>query len=202
MESGIMSIIRLKRNGASWILRDGVVNNSRESIAKLGWPDRTRIRIAYIESPLLLLFEATQDENDGVLLRYSSPGNRDGSSAAIKSTPLAKIIRLHTPLPLKGLYPIYPTNGLADLALMVEEPAWVPFAFDRTGAQELPKKTGVYELLDGKETIRIGQGTLTERTREHMGNTPLANEVRSARYFLTKDREEAEAFEHLLLCRF
>src|SRR5579862_4523902 len=98
-----MPIIRLTHNGADgncWILRDGIVNCPKEVIARLGWLNKTRIRPAYIASPLALFFDVAQIHENAVQLRYSSPASASGSSAAIKSKPLAKIIRLHTALPM------------------------------------------------------------------------------------------------------
>jgi len=198
-----MPIVRInEKDGKCWIVPKGIINCPKEVIARIGWPNRARIRPSYILSPLVLLFEMGQGEEEGVQLRYTSPASTKGSGATIKSTPLAKIIGLKTTLPIKGLDPIFPTNGLADLALMIEEPKWINFQLDKTNAQDLPKKTGVYEFRDSKATLRIGEGNISDRIREHLGNTALAGEVRAARYFLVNDKEESEALEHIMLCQF
>jgi hypothetical protein len=199
-----MPRITLPRIGGSdqpWITPDGIISFPQPVIARLGWQIGQRIRVDYIRKPLCLFFTLDETGRLGFTLHYLNRTSTGGSGGKICCARLAKtVLRPRLALPIYGLSPIYPDHTVADLVLMLEEPDWSPFDFTMAGCEALPADAlGVYEILSHNDKLRIGEGIVQARIREHLKNDHLARAAKTARYVVAADKEESLLIEHVLL---
>jgi hypothetical protein len=160
-----------------------------------------RIRVDYIRKPLWLLFSLDEAGRLGFALHYLNRNGTGGSGGKMRCVRLAKtVLRPHVALPLYGLPPVFPNHMVADLVLMLEEPDWIPFEFTMAGCQALPADVlGVYEISSHNDILRIGEGVVQSRIREHLKNDHLVRAARTARYMVAADKEESILIERVLL---
>jgi hypothetical protein len=200
-----MPRITMPRSGGSdqcWITADGIISFPKPVIARLGWQMGQRIRVDYIRKPLWLLFSIDEVGRLGFALHALNRNGTSGSGGKMRCARLAKtVLRPSVALPVYGLSPVFPDHTVADLVLMLEEPDWIPFEFTMAGCQALPPDVlGVYQISSHNDILRIGEGNVPARIREHLKNDHLVRAAKSARYMVAADKEESVLIEHVLLC--
>lgn len=182
----------------------GTISFPEVVIQRLGWQYGDEIGVAYLQTPLVLLFYRTDDLTDGFKLSYLNRGQRQKSGGKLSCQRLTnQVLRSRVALPLDHLAPIYLQGSPYELALMLLPPAWERVPFSRAGHDELPADTlGTYRIVNGsKGTLRIGEGVIAARMREHLNHTAL---VRSGKHleWLALPKADAVILERVLLSRY
>ncbi len=179
----------------------GTIKCPQKVMARTGWTSGERVGVEYIERPLVLLFQRVCPDCDGFVLSPANRGKSGTSGGKLSCSRLAnQVLRQRVALPLEGLPPLHLPNTPFQLALLLEPIAWEQVAFSHAGCDTLPPRSmGVYRVLSGSgRVLRIGEGQLLSRLREHLLNSALS---RSARVFqwtgLPKD--DAVLLERVLL---
>ena len=204
-----MTRITMPRHGGErnvWIdLATGVINFPRAVMERLGWQIGQHIEVSYLLKPMVLLFRVDETGEIGYALHYLNRTGTGGSGGKIRCAKLARLVlrpRFSQPV-LYGLEPIYPTAIDADLALFLERPDWIPIDFDMASCQAVSEDTlGVYEVLGPNAELRIGEGNVRLRLKEHLKVEALVRAAKGVRYFQALDKEDSVVLEHLLLSEF
>ena len=89
---------------------------------------------------------------------------------------------------------------------MLTEPQWKVVDFTMAGCSLIgdpPALIGTYELL-GSDAIplRVGEGIVQNRIREHLKDDRMVRAVKRVRYFPLSEKRDAEVMEQVLLARF
>ena len=195
---------------------DGMFSIPRRVMERLGWVPPMRVAVDYLvdnkikDAPLVLFLSVDSSrEGQGYALSTlnRSVTTKTGSGGKCSCALLMRtVIAPRVDLPRFDVEPIYPANNLADLVLMLTEPAWKVIDFTMAGCLLLgdtPALIGTYELLgsDGMP-LRIGEGIVQNRIREHLKDDRLVRAVKRVRYFPLSEKRDAELMEQVLLARF
>ena len=188
------------------VSEDGVIGLPRVIIEQLAWPVPSKVAVDYLLDPLLLLLRrADPSQQAGYTLDYQTRPATHRTGTKITCRVLAKtILRPRIVLPIRGLAPIFLPTGPYALALILESLPWVTLDFSQTGIKAIadPLK-GVYQLLDPSGNIvRIGEGSLAARLREHLKDARLTSGAHSLQYFPLADKEETQLWERVLLAQY
>lgn len=196
-------IVPGKNQFACSISDDGTINLPHGVLATLGWKHRDRIAWHWLESPLLLLFQASQSRENSFQLNYLNKKGTSVTGGKLGSLPFTRdVLRKRVVLPKSGIIPIYPDKRFP-LALLLEEPAWIDGDYTKQGILSVThKKLGAYQLLDADMVIvKIGEGKVIERLDEHL-RTNRYPKVVTFQYVELETKEESTLLEDILLTRF
>ena len=85
------------------------------------------------------------------------------------------------------------------LVLVLENIPWAEEEFSQTGISHISsKRLGIYELLASDGAIlRIGEGQIASRLKQHLHDLELLSKVRKVRYMELHDKEETEFLERI-----
>ena len=199
------------------IAPDGIVTFPRLIMDRLGWKAPMRIAVDHLEdkkikdAPLVLFLNADNSaEGEGYslsTLNRSSSGKPGSGGKTSFASLTHHTIAPRVSLPRKDIEPIYPANSLADLVLMLTEPVWQVVEFTMAGCSQIGDRTespiGTYELLGGDgTTLRVGEGLVQTRIREHLRDDRLVRAVKKVRYFPLTEKQDAETMEQVLLAQY
>lgn len=196
---------------------DGMFTFPRLVMDRLRWIPPLRVSIRYlvdeeISDIPLVLFLSADNSHAGYGYALSSlnktSSNKSTSGAKTSCALLTRtVIAPRVELPRTDIEPIFMPRSIADLVIMLTEPIWQVVDFNMAGCNSIGAdatvSTGVYELLgtDGV-TLRVGEGNIQSRIREHLRDDKLVKSVRRVRYFSVTAKKDAETIEQVLLARF
>lgn len=184
---------------------DGTIVFPAEVVRHLGWQVGKRIAVSYLEATLILFFSSSTDQ-PGFILHSIGRDTESGNSASkVRVSKLAnQVIRPRIKLPVRGLEPIYlPTTTSFEMALNLEPWSWFETTFDASGAESIPaRQVGLYEIMsaDGR-ILRIGEGFVQVRCREHLKNGDLIRSGRGLRY-LPLEKTDSVLLEQVALAEY
>ena len=214
-----MPRINAPRSGMSdriTITSDGMFSIPRRVMDRLGWVPPIRIAVDYLvdnkikDAPLVLFLSVdSSHEGQGYALSTlnRNVATKTGSGGKFSCALLTRtVIAPRVDLPRFDVEPVYPANNLADLVLMLTEPAWHVVDFTMAGCLLIggtPTLIATYELLGGDGVpLRVGEGVVQNRIREHLKDDRLVRAVKRVRYFPLSEKRDAEVMEQVLLARF
>lgn len=180
---------------------DGTLTLPQSVLDQLGWHTGSRIAIRYLIQPLTLLLWSAPEDRAAFTLGYRTRTRAGVSGGKLVCRRFAtQVARKHAHLPLYDLAPAYLNSTPYELAFLMAQPQWSTTAFSLSGLTEIPAEaTGVYRLLDaGDRVLRIGEGHLAGRLREHLRHDELMRQARSAQW-LALDKADAVILERVLL---
>ena len=183
------------------IAKDGTVSFPQRILDAIGWRAGDEIATSYIPIPLTLLLRVTNDGRPGFKLSYlARTGNKKTGGKLNLSAFVNNIMRHQVILPRTGIKPAYLASGAYQLALVLEEIHWQDAEFNVSGIQLVPEDMmGVYEILGTDQVVlRIGEGFLQSRLREHLKDDRLRQVGRRVRY-LAVNKDDAVILEKVLL---
>jgi hypothetical protein len=188
------------------ISKRGTINIPHNILDQLDWNYGDRIAVGYIASPLTLLLRKADKHQPGFTLsyQYRKPGVKAGGKITC-STFANQILRPKVVLPLRGIkVVILNTVRPPQLALQLETPTWVEEEFSQTGLSRIGNGIkGVYQLVSSSgDVLRIGEGQIATRIKEHLRETEFVSKVRRVRYMELVDKEEMELMERILLADY
>jgi hypothetical protein len=182
----------------------GTISFHQRTLDRLGWQAGNEIALQYIASPLTLLLREADSECPGFKLSYWGRSGNQRFGGKITCVRLANtVLRSRVALPIRDIEPIVFTYlQRQHLALILVDPPWMETAFSMAGCQTLAaEQTGVYQLLSADNTVlRIGQGNLQLRLREHLKDDQLVYNTRQVRY-LSMEKDDAILMERILLAQ-
>lgn len=196
------------------IASNGIFTFPRRVIERVGWIHSTRISVDYLidrkidDFPLVLFLNVDKSADGKGFTLSPLGGNASLSGGKISCSLLTRmIIAPRVSLPITNIDPIYPVSNLADLILMLTEPKWKTIEFTMAGAMLIggsgEEVKGTYELLGTNGTIlRVGEGNIQSRVREHLKDERILRHVRQVRYFPVTEKNDAEVMEQILLARY
>ncbi len=178
-------------------------------IDRLKWRVPGMVTVDYLldremsEAPLTLFLSSTSDTH-GFTLSYLNATRDGGSGGKIKLQSMVRtVIAPRVVLPTDNLTPIYPQTGLADLVLMLTQPVWTPIEFTLAKLQTIPGDLiGVYQILnESGKPVKIGQGSVANRLREHLKEERYIRAAKTAQFFPVSLKEDAPIFEQVLIAQ-
>ncbi|SRR5258708_18086543 len=203
----VINIIPIGDSATCSVSADGTVSFPKSIIEQVGWRATRKIAVSYIPEPLVLLLRPAELNRPGFTLSYNDharkgldkPGGRLSCSKFTK-----EILRPRLALPARGIAPIILKNGQTQLALMLQLPTWITESFSMAGCQNIPSGIkGVYQLISSEEEIlRIGEGTIQTRIKEHLKDERLARMASAIRYCVLADKEETSTIEKVLIAQY
>ncbi len=127
------------------------------TVQRLRWVIGTKIRVSYLESPLILVLEHVDDESGYTLHSIGHDADSDSSSKIRIAKLVNDVLRVRIKLPMRGLEAIHlpaSTSHKHELAIMLEPWDWNETTFDVSGCEFIPSKSvGLYEILSGDGRI-------------------------------------------------
>ncbi|MBZ0300999.1 MAG: hypothetical protein K8J31_14725 [Anaerolineae bacterium] len=186
------------------ISAEGTLSLPQSVMDALNWQVGDEIAASYIPRPITLLLRAAPDGHPGYKLSYlsRSPRGRRGGKLTCRAF-TNHILRRRVPLPQRQVPPALLTHSAYELALLLEPVPWITVECSMTGCQAVPADlTGVYQLLDGDQVpLKIGEGLIQARLREHLLDEPLVRLARMLQYYpLPKD--DSRILEKVLLALY
>lgn len=180
---------------------DGTLSLPQPVLERLGWTAGMRIAVRYLRQPLTLLLWAAPEERAAFTLSYLSRRGDSRRGGKLVCRGFAnQIARARVQLPLRELAPAYLNGTPYQLALLLEEPAWALAPFSAAGVAALsPGDVGVYQLLGAADAVvRIGEGSVAERLRQHLRVEELVRATRAVRW-VEQEKADAVVLERVLL---
>ena len=180
-------------------------------IDRLQWSVPGMVQVDYLldkemsEAPLTLFLSSSNDtQQSGFTLSYLNATRDGGSGGKIKLQSMVRlVIAPRVVLPVDNLVPIYPQTELADLVLMLTQPVWTPLEFTLAKLQAIPSDLiGVYQILnESGKPVKIGQGNVANRLREHLKEERYIRAAKTAQFFPVSLKEDAPIFEQVLIAQ-
>lgn len=201
----VINIVPYRNEQTCSISEDGTVSFPQKIVLSLGWTLGTKIAVSYIAAPFTVLLRTADAEQPGFTLSALSATYPQQSGGKIKCRTFAKIVaRSRVTLPVRGLQPIILEQCKFRLALMAQSPNWIYEDFSQAGGQNIATDVqGIYELVDWNQNIvRIGEGVVISRFRQHLKDERFVNLVNQVRYFAMSDKEETKIMEKILLTQY
>jgi hypothetical protein len=186
------------------INQDGTISLPQRVIDALGWRIGEEIAASYIPSPITLLLRVARDGRPGYKLSYLSRNGRARSGGKLNCRAFTKhILRPRIPLPQRNIPPALLRNGDYELALLFESIPWKSVECSMAGCQQIPADvTGVYQLLGGDQMpLKIGEGVVQNRFREHLRDERLVRQARTLQYVVLP-KEDSVVLEKVLLALY
>jgi len=181
---------------------EGTLTFPQRVIDLLGWEHNAKIALSYIHEPLTLLLRSAEIGHPGFTLSHLSHADTGKAGGKISCTKFSKeVLRSRIVFPLRGLVPIFLKSSNFQLALTLQSPEWRTVEFSLTGCQKIsPEVKGVYQLLSSDmKVLRIGEGIVQTRTREHLKDQRIVQSTQLVRYISLEDKEETEIMEKILI---
>ncbi len=203
----VINIIPIGNSVTCSVSANGTMSFPQSIIERVGWRVNHKIAVSYIPEPLVVLLRPAEANRPGFTLSYNTQdqmgrGKPGGRLSCSKFT--REILRPRLALPARGISPIILRNGQVQLALMLESPAWITESFSMAGCQNIPARIkGVYQLIGAEHQIlRIGEGAIQARIREHLKDERLARVANEIRYCVLADKEETSTIEKVLIAEY
>lgn len=184
--------------------QDGTISLPQHVIEALGWRIGDEIAASYIPSPVTLLLRVARDGRPGYKLSYLSRSGRVRRGGKLNCRAFTThILRPRVPLPQRDIPPALLHSGDYELALLFEAVPWKTVECSMAGCQQLPADNiGIYQLLGGDQAVlKIGEGVLQNRLREHLRDERLVRQARTLQY-LVLPKEDSVVLEKVLLALY
>jgi hypothetical protein len=201
----LIELIPVRDSQTCTINEGGTISFPHSIWQRLSWQLPCKIAVTYIDSPLTLLLRRADISETGFTLAYQARPATARTGAKITCSRFAnEVLRTRVVLPLRGITPIFPTGGKYQLALILRQPMWITEDFSQAGAQRIQGDfQGVYQLIDSAgSTLRIGEGNISSRIRDHLKTENFVRNIRSVQYIALGDKEEASVMEGILIAQY
>ena len=180
----------------------GVLSIPQALLERLGWQQGQEITGQLSARHLIIKLSPATPEHPGFTLSYSYKyqGQPAGGKLTLRSF-ANNTLRSRGILPLSNIPAVViPAGRQNELGLKLVDLAWKEKIFSKADIDGISAKLrGVYKLLGaGGETLRIGEGQIRSRMKEHLKNEALARDVHNLQYIATKDKAEARFIEQVL----
>ena len=183
-------------------------------IDRAGWKRDARIKVGVIKQANCVLLGTTTTH--GYKLRFANTRTATGGKVECRKFIRAELASLvDNSLPIRNIAPIFPIGTDWDVAILLK-PYSVPWKYESFSQTKLPHvdvdAVGVY-LLTGRPngvTLRIGQGQIRARIKEHMNNPringqsdqgPKLKVVGFCYLILDANPEDREIMERVLIAK-
>ncbi len=200
----LIDLIPVGSDNSCSISENGTISFPKAVWQRLGWEVPCKIAVTYIAQPLTLLLRRAENDQPGFSLSYQNRQITSRSGVKITCSRFASyVLRTQVVLPIRGLIPTFPENGRYQLALMLQHPTWVTEDFSQAGLKQIANDVkGIYQLLDSTGSIiRIGEGAVGNRIREHLKDERFAVQVKFVQYLVLSDKDEASVMEKILIAQ-
>lgn len=183
---------------------DGTISLPQRVIDGLSWQIGDEIAASYIPSPITLLLRAAPAGHPGYKLSYLSRNGQSRSGGKLNCRAFTNhVLRPKVPLPQRNVQPVLLRSGDYDLALLFEAIPWMSVDCSMAGCQQIPTgATGVYQLLGSDHApLKIGEGAVQNRLREHLRDERLVRLARTMQYIILP-KEDGVILEKVLLALY
>src|SRR5258708_11219081 len=181
---------------------DGTISVPQRVMQRLNWQHNQKIALSYIAEPLTLLLAAAENEVPGFTLSYRNRTVSTSVGGRISCTKFTnEVMRTKVALPARRIFPVFLRNVNYQLALLLQPIDWLVVDFSLAGCLQInPELKGVYQLLSAdQKVLRIGEGAIQSRIKEHLKDERLARAAKTLRYLGLADKEETSLMEKILI---